>query len=138
MFCIKCGSALPESASFCPNCAAPVNAQIRQQPQQQPAWPRPQTEKVTDWLIPSIIAAVVSFMSCGILGGISGGAAIYFASQANSLMSKGDIENARKNADHAKFMFWLTVGLWLFGIILAVIIYVLYFFILVLNAVTTA
>ena len=118
MFCTKCGKSIPENASFCPNCAAPVNVQDRQQPAapQQTATPR-QPVEVTDWLIPSILSTMLCCVPLGVVS-------IVFAAQANSLAGQGKYEDARKAADKAKLFFFLAVGLWVLAVALYILVYV--------------
>ena len=39
-FCAKCGAALPENATFCPNCGTPTASSAWQQATQPPRWER--------------------------------------------------------------------------------------------------
>ena len=118
MFCTKCGKDIPENASFCPSCAAPVNVQYQQQTAfaQQPVTPQQtaaiqEPAKVTDWLIPGIIATVCCCLPLGVVS-------IVFAAQANSQAQQGNYEEAQKTADKAKLFFILSIVLGLIGVVL--------------------
>lgn len=52
MFCFKCGASMPEDATVCPQCAAPVQAVPTPPPAQQPSTPNPASTSA--WLnVPS-------------------------------------------------------------------------------------
>ena len=107
MFCSKCLTAIPDNATFCPNCGSRID--VRTVPPQQqyddappPAYPEP--VQVTNWLIPGILATLCCCMPLGIV-------TIVFACMANSHAEHGQYEEAQKAANLAQIFFWVSLGL---------------------------
>lgn len=70
-YCIKCGTAMDDNASFCLSCGTPAQAQAQpQQPVQQtyaPAQPQSTWDGgVLDTIVNSIVASLIISFTCGI------------------------------------------------------------------------
>ena len=119
MFCPSCGTNVPENATSCPQCAAKIGAPNETSiftPKNGAAAAAP--EKVTNWLVPSILVTAFCCIPMGV-------PAIVFAVLANTMAEDGQIDKAQKAAANAKRFFWLALVLWAIGFVIWITFYIL-------------
>lgn len=81
---------------------------------------------IPNYMVPSIIATVASFivccLSCFSLPGIATGiVAIVFASKVNKLLAANDVAGAQAASRTAKIWMWVTYGIIALGIVVFII-----------------
>ncbi len=113
MFCVKCGSEIPEGGHFCPCCGAKTapaenTANAVKQPVQ--SYPPP---KINDYLVPSILVLIFCCLPLGIV-------ALVYSIQTQDLIKRGDYAAAQEKSDKAKF--WVLLS-FILGIIFCCILY---------------
>lgn len=151
MYCPKCGWNNPDDAVKCANCYAELKPSQPQQPQQtqqmppqqapqrpyaqqpyaqQPYAQQPQggqpAEPVPDYMVWSIVSAVISLFCCFYLP-VSVAfsiVAIVKSSQANQKKTLGDFFGALADANAAKTWLWWAVGIDIVGLIGWIIVFV--------------
>lgn len=99
--CPNCGRPVQPDTPVCATCGRPQPGRggppgfVGAEGSEQPA--------VRTWLVESIFAT----LCCCLISPIG----IAFAAQANSRLDRGDIEGARRKANVAKILTWVSVGL---------------------------
>lgn len=73
---------------------------------------------IPNYLVWAIVATVLAFCLCCVVGAIPGIVAIVFATQVNSKIAQGDIAGAQRASSQAKLWCWVTTGLAIFGLLL--------------------
>lgn len=81
---------------------------------------------IPNYLIWSILSTVGSFIVCCLSclsfpAIITGIVAIVFSSQVNSKLNRGDIDGAKRASSNAKLWNWITTGILILAVVVAVI-----------------
>lgn len=81
---------------------------------------------IPNYLVWSILSTIGSFIVCCLSclsfpAIITGIVAIVFSSQVNSKLNLGDIEGARRSSKNAKLWNWITTGIVIIAVVIAVI-----------------
>jgi len=132
MFCPNCGANNADTASVCVQCNQPIpqfsSAPLPPEPPPAPpvsvpgasvtpAASSPAMASVPNYLVFSIIQAVVSLMCCGLTCGIGliplalAIVALIFSAQVSSKLGANDVAGAQAASKNAKLFNWITLGL---------------------------
>jgi hypothetical protein len=109
--CPNCGTANPDTASICANCARPLTG-VAPQPAAQSYVPPPPPPRapgaavpagaaVSNYLIPSIFVTLCCCLPFGIV-------AIIYAAQVNTKLAAGDVAGAMQASRNARM--WMLIG----------------------------
>lgn len=90
MHCTNCGQALPENATACASCGAPVRR-------------FPSAPAVPNYLVQSVLVTLCCCMPFGVV-------AIVYSSNVNSKLAVGDIAGAQEASRKAKMWAWIAFG----------------------------
>ncbi|HEX3998915.1 MAG TPA: CD225/dispanin family protein [Pirellulales bacterium] len=109
MYCPQCGSQIPDTASTCPACGAPLGNPY----QSSMATPGPvyRGPDIPSYLVQSILATCFCCMPFGIV-------AIVYAAQVGSKLAVGDYSGAQLSSDSAKMWCWISFGIWVVGAVI--------------------
>jgi hypothetical protein len=140
MYCASCGTQNEDSAAFCAACGrslpkhsaqypAPYQPIYVQQPPayqpvyvQRPAVPYPQVSSHMGFAILSLIIGIFTVWLLG-----SSIPAMVYASKVDRMISFGDIAGAQSASRAALTWCWVTLGLFLLGLVAAVIAIIAFF-----------
>lgn len=75
-------------------------------------------ERIPNYLVWAIVATILSFCLCCVIGTIPGIVAIVFASKVNGALDRGDFAEAKRSSDAAKLWCWITTGLCALGLLI--------------------
>jgi hypothetical protein len=127
MYCPRCGATNEDSARFCNACGSDLSRpqqQVQATPAYQPAYQAPQYRPVASYgaipRIPSYMGwAIAVLILCFWPTGI---AAVVYASQVDNKLAFGDIAGAQESSRKAKMWCWITFGIGIGWIVIAIII----------------